>query len=978
MQIRLISWAESCPCHWDLKDKAAGVVPEQLLRLCEACPMRGLRAAELAAGHFNHVLQELCEVSSANLLLNMPERLSQGDRATILHDFESGRAHILFQISLKTCHWDAFPWVSFGAACQDGPTAQRIVEETLACGCQHSQVAHVHEPQMADQLREFLSDPAVLFHSQDPEFLSHVRKWFARVRLVPIVERRIEGKHAASSKEVKRAPHHSCPYVSLLHRASEIKAALKAQPEFITPLAGKIMKARSGLAAVKLLNLDCHPYAQNGQHCRDPTYTKIVYHADSHVKYCMSQPQLFMDKPPPGEQHLPLAMQSHEKHLKHELAKKHAVAKFQEVSAQNTFFSMPVSSGALKVLKALLVPRHRTGFAPENALTQGPAALALDGDVDFSQQFCLTQLDSGPTVPDKLKQLVFWKLMDTRSAARARREKVEGEYSLTGCLAVTAHSVLHLHPEARELTVSLAPMNLTAASCDQVPLVFNPMNMTLEDLENVRVWSQTKEPIVYTFKFQYLHQLPKETLTQVPVLLQKLMDRPHGIHLGKPSQSMAALVACLCKDGLIEDTELTSSAGTSFTLKKLSEKGVELVEPCVVLGQSHKLCQRVHDADPLTKSTYEVLLDLEASGFKLKALSKKEVGKKKKNPFTLGAPPEFFSKEGTPTISHFYLVCLLLAEKHGQPVPHFQHDKVYKQLLGLCDDGTENKRTRKPKQLCIIGEHFCPESLVPDIPAQRKPKKQKTDLATVDLWEKDETMTQVTAASDNDDEEVASPMLPISSSSTSSSATSSSSSSDSSTSDSDSSSAEAEREQGGPDVDGKGEPPDVVEPPAHSEETQPSKAKTPVSKAKAKGLTDGKDLGSGPRTRGRFQAEPWGVYKVTFFDRKGSTGFQMLCTNPKHNPAGQSLCTKSRSDRFDGGADMSLRMLKQWAVQGQTVNSKAEHQSLWGSVLQDYNSKCVWEEEQLEASKIESWESHASSSAAPSSSARSSKRKLRD
>ena len=75
---------------------------------------------------------------------------------------------------------------------------------------------------------------------------------------------------------------------------------------------------------------------------------------------------------------------------------------------------------------------------------------------------------------------------------------------------------------------------------------------------------------------------------------------------------------------------------------------------------------------------------------------------------------------------------------------------------------------------------------------------------------------------------------------------------------------------------------------------------------------------------------------------------------------------------------MSLRMLKQWAVQGQTVNSKAEHQSLWGSVLQDYNSKCVWEEEQLEASKIESWESHASSSAAPSSSARSSKRKLRD
>ena len=120
-----------------------------------------------------------------------------------------------------------------------------------------------------------------------------------------------------------------------------------------------------------------------------------------------------------------------------------------------------------------------------------------------------------------------------------------------------------------------------------------------------------------------------------------------------------------------------------------------------------------------------------------------------------------------------------------------------------------------------------------------------------------------------------------------------------------------------------------------------------------------------PRTRGRFAAELWGVFKLTYFDRKGSTGYQMVCTNPKHNPVGQPLCTKSRSDRFAGGTDVCLRMLKQWAIMGADAATKEEHNVMWTSVLA---SSDLWTEERLEASKIRRWPEPGSASGPSSSS----------
>ncbi|CAK9065537.1 unnamed protein product [Durusdinium trenchii] len=59
LQTQLMSWAEGCPCHWEVMQSEG--IPVELRRLWESCPMRGKRAAELASGKFHSMLQEFLD-----------------------------------------------------------------------------------------------------------------------------------------------------------------------------------------------------------------------------------------------------------------------------------------------------------------------------------------------------------------------------------------------------------------------------------------------------------------------------------------------------------------------------------------------------------------------------------------------------------------------------------------------------------------------------------------------------------------------------------------------------------------------------------------------------------------------------------------------------------------------------------------------------------------------------------------------------
>ena len=983
MQMRLISWAEGCACHWDLIEARPHDLPIELKHLCESCPMRGRRACELASGKFNTLLDELCRVSSASLVMNMPPTIAQAERSAILSDFENGRSHILFQMALKLSHWQAFPWRAWGASCQDEETAAKIAEATLACDCGHRVVVSAQEDPVRGELLQFIANPPALFLNEDATHLSHVREWLAISRTVSVVERRIEGKHAASAKEVKRAPHHGCPYVSLLHRIGEIKAALKSMPLCIAELAEGIQKSRSGHAAVKLLNLDLHPDAAHAQQCRDPTYTKIIYHADSWVKYRMPAPELNVDKPSFGKS-LELPMGSPQNELRQDLARRHVQAKLQG-SRPGGFFSVPMSSNVFRTLKTLLVPRQG-GIVPESALSCGQIDAGVDRLADFDEGDFVTDLEFGPGIPTSAQKLCFWKLQDNKNAALARREKVAGERSLSGCLAVTVHTVLKVDAAKKEITLSTSPMNLASSTADSVPLVFNPLQQDLAQLESIRIWApKDDQKLVFTFAAHYLRNLSEESRQEVPGLLSKLMDMPDGILLGKPTSKMQKLLDQLFRDSLLQETEIESESGACMRLLQLTPQGTLCVETCSVVQGGELLCRAPSgDSQPLDMTTYELILDMEQNGFRHRELSQSECRAKKKTPYKWGDPLEWVTRENTSAVSHFYLVALLSAPDHGQPVPHFQPDNVYKKLLGLpCP---ERRLKNKSKAMVIVGESFCPELLVPEEEAapkktrqrrggQRKQLEGEDDVLELERDLKEDEQGQM-GISDTDGEEFASceeaPNDPSSSSCSKSGKSAShgssnrSSSSSSSTGTSSSSSDDDESQSG--QLQRQDVKVNEKEPLAsHDSHGASAKAKMSVHE-KGDGKMDGVAKGKAqsksgfPRTRGKYQAEDWGVFKLIYFDRKGSTGYQLTCTNPKHNLPGQALCTKSRSNRFEGGSDICLRMLKQWALMGKDVESKQEHNDLWPSVLNSFVDGKVWSEDELDTQKVCSWPEAAAAS----------------
>ena len=975
----------------------------------------------------------MCATSAANLLLKMPARIPDADRAAIINDFENGRVHILLQLALKMSHWQAYPWAAYGAACCDEIQSPRILEAALASRNSHPQAEMLQNQSTQEEAESFMEDPATLFESKDPHYLPELRRWFGAVRSISVVERRVEGKHATSKKGVSRAPHHSCPYVSLLHRVGEIKNFLEQVPDSIKQLAQEIELVKSGLNAVKLLNLDMHPECEKANNYRDPVYARVIYHADSYVKYRMAKPSVPVDKPPGKDQPV-RSLNDCQTALRLELGRRHAKARFQEFqkglddsgqahgpsssgssgSGSHCFFSFPMSDGALRTLKSLLVPEPpanqlRAAPAPEMQLANAPfcADGIPDGEVDFARSSgsgtCnVLNVVSGPepAVPLRVQRLIFCKLASRTDAARAHREKVAGEMSLSNSFAVTTHTVLNVDAARKEMLLSTAPMNLSSASADNVPLMLNPFSLTLSQLEGVRVWKRSEEfgraPFTFTFSFQYLHELASvapDLLTIAPGFLKKLMDRPAGIHLGKQGGALGKLVQKLKADEVIVPVE-EETLGAVPSLWKLSEKGAQLVETCVtVTGGEKLLCKREPPATPTSMTTFEVVLALEAGGFEHVVVDGKEAKLRKKKPYVQGDPKEWLTKESSasaPKVSHFYLCALLMACDHGKAVPHFGADRVYKEILGLVDEGP--KRQRGGKRLSIFKEEFfemeTEETVLALEDSKPKPKPRgrrkqiqafekhvennadSDDAASTPGLELGQ-MSSVDSEVESSGLELGSPTasvhergkISLSNSSSSSSTSQTSSSSDS---DSDSSGGPPLESEsgGGTETEGSGSASSVPKFPKHETRDSRDGQVEPVAAPKVAPCPgpDALDSDKARRERGRFRGESWGVFKIVYFDRKGSTGYQLTCTNPAHNPDGQALCTKSRGNRFKGGTEVCLRMLKQWAILGKDVSSKDAHQQVWQTVLEAAQHDRLVTTEELESSKILSWSEAASAS----------------
>ena len=132
--IESIVWSESCSCHGDLDWE--NCTSEERARW-RSCPLRGMRASDLAAGLFFRHFANLAATYAIDLAGALSRDLTPQQRGILIQDFEQGRAHLFAAFTLRLSPWQQPHLLVFGCAHQDPNVALRCLRGCFASPCWH-------------------------------------------------------------------------------------------------------------------------------------------------------------------------------------------------------------------------------------------------------------------------------------------------------------------------------------------------------------------------------------------------------------------------------------------------------------------------------------------------------------------------------------------------------------------------------------------------------------------------------------------------------------------------------------------------------------------------------------------------------------------------------------------------------------------------------------------------------------------------
>ena len=107
----LASWCEGCHCHQD--DLLASSTWYTRSKDCRSdgtsCCYKGRRAPELATGHLDQHLEALA-TSGMTDVLGFCDGLDAIEQGALLSDWHAAVDKCIFELTLKTAHWQMLPW----------------------------------------------------------------------------------------------------------------------------------------------------------------------------------------------------------------------------------------------------------------------------------------------------------------------------------------------------------------------------------------------------------------------------------------------------------------------------------------------------------------------------------------------------------------------------------------------------------------------------------------------------------------------------------------------------------------------------------------------------------------------------------------------------------------------------------------------------------------------------------------------------
>lgn len=235
---RLSNWAEGCQCHeWGYrKPRAAALATRgwsrrqshQTQRLSarlgqrhtggdkrpnssdsdiSVCLFRGRRAPELAAGFFQRATEYMARACTSEVLA-LTSGLEPGHRSIVATDWSAASDAALSVLQTRTAHWNTLPYLLCALAVPDedesrsaGRRALELFHRTGASGNHHRMTRRFLDPgfepdksvpgdiPLYEQLVDYL-------HGADLSDLPQLQTWIGALRLIRVVERQTEARHA--------------------------------------------------------------------------------------------------------------------------------------------------------------------------------------------------------------------------------------------------------------------------------------------------------------------------------------------------------------------------------------------------------------------------------------------------------------------------------------------------------------------------------------------------------------------------------------------------------------------------------------------------------------------------------------------------------------------------------------------------------------------------------------------------------------
>ena len=295
------AWFESCPCHSDPQGR-------DRMRLFGkiSCPLKKFRAPELACQEFRPFLDELAMLSAAEVAFKHTVFCNDADRAWILEDFEAGRQHLQFNLTMQTSCWTHLPHRLCCLGHFDENVAQSEAAECLRIWVGMSQTerqcAHPWSKELlgvgtelGQQFRDFIRGGSLT----DPGF-ARLASVAGKFQFIPLSEKPIEGRHAVIHKVLKKASNAGPVFLSMAERMPLLMKWSLRDVSLIADLAKKGDSLYHPLQASVTLGLSCHPdlaplvanvlqeqpdfgscMVWGATHKYAKVVKKVVYHVDS-------------------------------------------------------------------------------------------------------------------------------------------------------------------------------------------------------------------------------------------------------------------------------------------------------------------------------------------------------------------------------------------------------------------------------------------------------------------------------------------------------------------------------------------------------------------------------------------------------------------------------------------------------------------------------------------------------------------------